>query len=177
MHDTTAPNAGAELPPLPAAALPERTRRFRGRAPVNDAPKMDRVTLDGREAVRVSLGGKRGEGRFVILDADVWDGLVVPMYGAGWGVNASGKGTPYVCRSVQCFADEARRGSKQRSHRAILRLHRVVAEPKPREVVLFRNGDTLDLRRANLECVTKAEAAKRRRLALPIGATAQHQQR
>ena len=171
MTDTTAQRTGASSPVPPSAVLPGRTRRFRGREAIENEPKVERITLDGRDAVRVPLGGKRGAGLFVLLDADVWFGRVVPLYGAGWGINASGKGQPYVCRSAQCLARAARRGSRQRGPRPILRLHRVVAEPKPGQVVVFRSGNTLDLRRANLECATRAELARRRRLALrPAGA-------
>ena len=142
-------------PPAHAAGIPaagaKRQRRYRGQKPVNPAPRVKLLLVDGRPVASVALGGKHGEGRHMLVDWDVWTTRIVPTYGSAWGVNISGQGSPYVVRSAQRFADDARRGSKQRGPRPILRLHRVIADPARGERVRFRSGDTLDLRQVNLE--------------------------
>ena len=167
LTDHATPPAHPAAPPI-AAAVSKPQRRYCGHKPINSAPRVMIMLMDGRLAARVALGGKDGEGRYMLVDWDVWANTIVPTYGAGWGVNLSHQGKPYVVRCVQVFAAEARQGSRQRGSRAILRLHRVIAKPPADHQVWFRNGDTLDMRLVNLEVVNVAEA-RRRRFALYPG--------
>ena len=151
-------------PPAQPAGIPaaraKPQRRYRGQKPVNPAPRITLVMMDGRPVARVALGGKRGEGRHMLVDWDVWTTRIVPTYGTAWGINLSGHGSPYVVRSAQCFAEDARRGSKQRGPRPFVRLHRVIAEPARGARVRFRSGNTLDLRQANLEATSEPDRAR-----------------
>jgi hypothetical protein len=143
-------------------ALPDATdtlrRRYLGRRRLNDNPKVETITRDGKPAVEVALSGRHGLGKKMVLDADVWP-FVRDDLGAAWSLCPNGNGNFYV--SGRRSVTHAATGQANSSPRA--GLSRLLADAKPGEVVVFLNADPLDLRLANLLRLPRLEAARWRR--------------
>jgi hypothetical protein len=110
--------------------------------------------------VTVALHGTYGRGKLVKVDAEDWE-RVDAAYGSVWSINFNGARTGFqVCRAHRAVADAARqRGAKPKAN-----LARLVAGAKGREqVVWYRDRDPLNLRRSNLEVISRAEHLARLR--------------
>ncbi|MBL6459599.1 hypothetical protein JMJ55_30320 [Belnapia sp. T6] len=108
--------------------------------------------------VEVGLSGAYGAGKQMILDAEDWD-VASAKYGSAWSLVSNGTGRDYV-RAGRA----ALRGAAQqpRSH-GNATLGRLLLDADPGEVVVYRNGNALDLSRPNLLKLSRAEAATWRR--------------
>jgi hypothetical protein len=138
-----------------AAALRINKRRQNGRAAL---PKTTEAHfLDGDKAAMGALHGTRGRGKFMLLDTRDWHDIKTTI-GDVWLLNSSGNGHEYVRRSAHAIGANAR----QPGARPTATLARIIMDAKRGEVVLYRDGNPLNLRRANLEVVTKSEATRRR---------------
>jgi hypothetical protein len=115
-----------------------------------------RLLADGKH-VAVSLFGARGEGREVILPAADWT-WIADRVSSRWVVNASGSG--YL--QIRCGSAKAATTALQPGERPTATLARVLTGAKRGEVVRYLDGNPFNLRRANLEVLSKAEAARRR---------------
>lgn len=120
-----------------------------------------RASDDGKSTF-VALHGTYGGGRWMCVDSDKWPALAA-QHGHGWILNANGdRGRYHVRRGGKALAAAAR----QPGARPTAALARLIMNAPRGYVVLYRDGDTLNLRCANLELVTRAEA-NRRNLAGP----------
>ncbi|MBX9701782.1 MAG: HNH endonuclease [Acetobacteraceae bacterium] len=147
----------AEPAPAPCATTEPKARQRRpfrrGKMP---ADVIATLLPDGR-TVRVALYGSLGAGKSFLMDAADWQ-WISPEYGPAWLLNANGDRTrAHVRRAGHAVAAAAR----QCGEKPVATLARIITGAGPGEVVLYRNGDTLDLRRVNLEVVSRAEAARR----------------
>ncbi|MBW6398659.1 HNH endonuclease [Roseomonas sp. HJA6] len=143
----------------PVAATTPRTvkRRQNGRAAL---PKQTEARLvDGGKSVMVALHGTRGRGKCMTLDARDWHHIKTTI-GDVWGINVSGTGLHF---QVRCGAARVAALAKQPGERPTATLARILMNAKRGEVVKYRDGNPLNLRRENLEVVSRAEAAARRR--------------
>lgn len=145
-----------------AVALPEMVRRAPRRylgkiaAPTDRGPEVREVMLDGADAVFVELSGRHGVGREMILDPADWD--ATRALTKWWTVCDNGGGNHYVGSGRAKF-----RGlTGQAAECPLLRLARALTGAERGKVVLFVNGNSLDLRRSNMEVVSRSEAARRR---------------
>lgn len=115
--------------------------------------KVQRFTEDGQQFVKVPLFGVLGAGKYMTLDESVWrEGLA-----AGWSpmfvmIKADKYGNEYV---GTCARPISSRGKFKP-------LARVIMGAERNERVMFRDGDSLNLRRRNLEKMTLAEFNRRR---------------
>ena len=130
---------------------PKRTRRGHKRAPMTGEPV---VTALPDNAVSVSLFGSRAAGRSMTLDADVWDD--VSRMTKRWVLNTNGRGLDYVRSGTRLSGSVAR----QPGDRPTATLARIILNARRREEVGYRNGNHLDLRRANLWLDHPQRAAK-----------------
>lgn len=147
----------ADAMSLPAfITSPSRRKRkaFR-RGRMDHAPTI--TTLPGG-AVSVSLYGSRAAGRAMILDADVWAD-VRDRLSERWTLNTNGRGRTYV-RSGQRRAAAI---AGQPGAKATASLGRIVAQAGRGDVVRYRDGNPLNLRRANLDVLAGADAQRFRR--------------
>lgn len=129
-------------------------RRFLGRREVNPEPIVTHAEIDGKPVAWVSLSGRHGIGKSMLLDAEAW-AEVSARYGAGWRLGGNSKGNFYIRAGRQQVLRVARQpGDDPRAT-----LSRILTNAAPGEVVVFKSGDTLDLRRSNLLKMTKAQAA------------------
>jgi hypothetical protein len=95
---------------------------------------------DGRLAVAVKLQGANANGEEMVVDEWEWPRIRL-AFGDVWGV--------LVNRGYRYVVAIGRHGG--------LRLARWIAGAKGGEVVSYRNGDSLDLRRSNLVVVAKEQ--------------------
>ncbi len=115
--------------------------------------KVRHYAEDGRQLVSVPLFGVSGEGKHMVLDADVWRS----GRETGWPLVFTAVKEPksrklYV---VTCRAPFSKRGVPRS-------LARIIMGAVSGEVVQFTNGDTLDLRLENLEKMSRIEFWRRR---------------
>ena len=137
------PGDGAET--HTPARKPHR-RRSNKPGPLNDHPHVSYLVMDGVQAVSVGLSGKHGTGRFMLLDASMWEEISA-AFGKRWIVERPNGGwLSYVVSGRQRPREAVEQNAKQR----VLSLARYVASAQRRQRVVYRNGDRLDLRRANL---------------------------
>lgn len=106
------------------------------------------IALASTPAVRVSVCGERGAGRFFLCDKHIWDQVSASL-GSRWQVvNQNGRDYLYSSSAA------ARRAAPLlRTKSSIVFLHRVVAAAiygAPPKNVFFRSNNTLDLRASNL---------------------------
>lgn len=97
------------------------------------------------ETVRVPLYGKHGEGHFMTLDEDDWQ-HAREAWGADWTLMPNGCGKAYVtsCRhSLAHLTDQPGSGDTAR-------LARLLMGAKRGDIVVYQDGDPLNLRRGNL---------------------------
>ena len=138
-----APDNGAETH---TPARKPRLRRSNKPGPLNDHPHVSHLLMDGIPAVTVGLSGKHGTGRFMLLDAFMWE-EVSTAFGDRWIVERPNGGW-------LCYVVSGRRKPstivRQNASERVLSLARYIAGAQPRQRVVWRNGDRLDLRRANL---------------------------
>lgn len=139
------------------SALPRarHKRRQSGRAALPKKTPVRRV--DGGASVVVALHGIHGRGWWMILDAGDWQRIKTTI-GDVWVLNCDGRRNYYVRRSARAIGANA----WQPGDCPTATLARILTEAPPGMVVLYRDGNPLNLRRANLEVVSKAEAARRR---------------
>ncbi len=117
-------------------------------------PAVRSADVDGdTPAVWVTVGGRQREGAEMLLDRADWE-RISSAYGGQWVANPQHDGR-------QCYVVSRRRiatAATPRTSKA--RLGRIIAEAQPGEVVLYANGNPLDLRRTNLVRLSWAEAHK-----------------
>ncbi|WP_431285467.1 hypothetical protein ACQW02_11955 [Humitalea sp. 24SJ18S-53] len=108
-----------------------------------------------KPTVQVPLHGKHGEGRFMTLDAEDW-ALAEAEWGAVWTLVPNGHGRDYVSsgrHSLGTLADQPGSGDTSR-------LSRLLMDASRGEVVVFHDGNPLNLCRGNLRVLGKSRAAK-----------------
>ena len=137
------PGDGAETH---TPARKPRRRRSNTPGPLNDHPKVSYLVIDGLPAACVGLSGKHGTGRFMLLDASMWEEISA-AFGKRWIVERPNGGWLSYVVSGRLKPREA---TQQNAAVRVLSLARYVAGAQPRQRVVYRNGDRLDLRRANL---------------------------
>jgi hypothetical protein len=98
-------------------------------------PRILRLNEGGRDLVRVELSNARG--LFATLDADDYERFVAAGHSTNWFLNGVGSS-----RYVRFNSPDVLGG--------IGTVARVITGTPHRHVVRYRNGDRLDLRRANL---------------------------
>lgn len=109
----------------------------------------------------VPLQGYMWKGKHAIIDADDWI-AVSAQFGPAWGANWNGARSSFqVCRAHRKVATAA--GQKGPHPKA--NLARIITGAPRGKVVLYRDGNPLNLRRSNLEVTTSAEARQRFRVA------------
>lgn len=146
----------ATVPTAPSTAPRIRKRRQNGRAAL---PKKTEARLvDGGRSVMVALHGTRGRGKWMVLDARDWQHIKSTI-GDVWGINVSGTGRHF---QVRCGAARVAGLAKQPGDRPTATLARILMNAKRGEVVRYRDGNALNLRRENLEVVSRVEAQRRR---------------
>ena len=130
-----------------------------------EVPTEQRIMIDGHPAVVVQLGGKFGAGKSFLVDAADWD-KVSGEYGAQWVfMSGSDKSAPlYVASGRRVPAAAA---SSKGGHAPVAILARLILGAEKTDLVFYRNGDSLDLRRRNLLCLDPEETANLRRF-LPV---------
>lgn len=127
------------------------TARTAERGKPDPYPTVSRVLADGSPALQVSLSGSESDGASFLIDPETW-GWVAREFGAAWRLNSNNN-------SGRLYVSSQRKLAGQRAHqncrcpKAILaRLIIGGGRPlQPRRAVAYKNGDTCDLRRVNLE--------------------------
>lgn len=112
-------------------------------------PVLNSLVVDGRLAVSVALCGRHGQGRCMVLEEIDWKRVKLVL-GERWNVGRTG-GFEYVT-GYSGKAGLAAGNSKG------LILARWLTHAEPGEVVLYRDGDAMNLVRANLVVVSRREA-------------------
>lgn len=99
-------------------------------------------------AVRVSVSGQRGTGRFFIIDRHIWE-RISPTLGSRWSLLVQG-GQEYLYSSS---ADARRAAPLLRTKSSIVFLHRIVAAAiygEAPKATFFKSANHLDLRAVNI---------------------------
>ena len=126
-------------PEKPRYSLPHRPRFASGE------PTVTAVTIDGVNAVRVSLCGTHGQGREMVLTAEDWAqaSAITPH----WFGNRPRRGG-----KVYVVAGNRQAEAVSRSHAGgrALYLSRVLVQPETHQQVYMRDGNALNLLRSNL---------------------------
>lgn len=141
-------------------ALPEVRKRkpskYKGkpkRGPVN----VQRFLEDGVERVRVPLFG-RGHGTSVVLDAANWDdGRDNQGWPECWTLGGAPNGQGHVVTGRKTVSGRAQ---QPRSRTPLAAMGRLIMDAQPGEAVRYLDGNTCNLRRANLIKLDR-EAAKK----------------
>lgn len=113
--------------------------------------------MENMEYVKISLVGKRGEGKYALVDGD-YDGEYFAQY--HWALLPNGYIARYGHR--EAITDE-KTGLVTGWDESFIYLHREVARPPKGMWVRFKNGNKLDCRSSNLEWVTPKETAASRK--------------
>lgn len=133
------------LAPLSASSLPPVAGPVPTPAPIADT-------------VLIPLHGKHGRGNFMRLNADDWT-LAEAAWGGAWALTPNGNGRSYVTACRRALYDLAdQRGSGHTS-----RLSRLLLGARRGEIVVFRDGDQLNLTRSNMELLNRKAAARWRK--------------
>ena len=156
--------AAAPMPPLKRKAA----RRVRSAPlPPPRPPQPRAVLLDGKPMMEVPLCGALGTGHVMVLDLLAW-GRVVSLMGAEWSLRPSGAHgvsvVSYRLRATKLIGQ--RDGSA-----AFVVLARWLAGAEEGQVATFVNGNSLDLRRANLRLEDRGEHWNRHRVRLDSAET------
>lgn len=126
----------------------------RRRKPFKVGPMVEPVaTPAGADTYYVALSGTHGAGLHMTVDRDDWE-HARRTWGGRWIIHAVGG-----CRYVASGRRQATASVKQNASCPLAYLARLLMAAKPGETVIFRNGDTLDLRRSNLAVLDEAAAA------------------
>jgi hypothetical protein len=141
-------------------ALPEARKRRRskyGKNPKSGPVKVERFLEDGVGMVRVSLFG-RGFGQHMDLAAADWDdGRENEGWPECWVLRSNGQGSPpYVVSGKRCVGKHA----KQRSGVPVAYMARLLLDAQTGEVVIYLDGNPLNLRRSNLLKLDRKAAAQ-----------------
>lgn len=112
---------------------------------------------DDPSVVRVPLFGKHGDGFYMTLDASEWP-RVQEEWGSVWVLIPNGNGRNYVSAHLRHLDTVDQPGSGDTA-----RLGRLLVGARRGEVVIFQDGDTLNLRRSNLLLLDQEAARKWRR--------------
>ena len=99
---------------------------------------------DNKPTVRVPLVGKYGAGLVMVLHNEDWR-AIREAWGERWAVQPDKKGKPYVASN-----DKVAGLSRILAHRMVGAV--------PGDLVRYRDGDTLNLRRTNLEHLAAVDA-------------------
>lgn len=149
----------------PAVVVPELVQRAPRRhlghviAPADRGPEVREAVLDGATAVYVELTGRHGKGREMLLDLADW--TMAQRLTAWWTVCTNSKGNLHVGSGKRGLP--ALLGKPSSAHPRTA-LARVLTDAGQGQVVWFTNGSAFDLRRTNMELVSRAEALHRVRL-------------
>jgi hypothetical protein len=133
------------------------------KAPIRGAPEARRVTVDGQRAVAAKLSGKLGDGWEALLDPEVYEELARTV-GGSWFLQG-----PSVPQAFVAVANAAARNAVGSKSNAVP-LARLIAqrdEPIAGKLVIHLNALHLDLRRANLRVLDRADG-ERFRGAMPL---------
>lgn len=117
-----------------------------GRPPVVSVP-----TLNGygdNDARIVYLTGKHSQGHFALVSAADYPRVIQRC----WSYNQDGYAMGYYLK-----------GEERATHSSLIALHRFIVQPAPGLVVDHINSNKLDNRRCNLQAVTPADNARKRR--------------
>lgn len=151
-----------ELASAASAAVPARAKRKRRATPPARLPQKTAVRiLDGGAAMAVALHGTYGRGKEMILDGCDWHHIRTTVSDV-WLLNANGTRTRWY---VRCGATRLAAVAKQHGERPTATLARILTGAGRGEVVIYLDGDAMNLRRANLEVITRAEQMRRRAIA------------
>ena len=126
-------------------------------------PPVQALNEDGKWFSRVPLSGQYGAGQWMTLDADAWDS-VNRLFGRDWYLSPSkywkGKAISFRVRTGRREPNE--RCIAAHFPNGVITLSRwLVNATKPQQQVTYRDGDYLNLRRANLAIrVTPTASAK-----------------
>jgi hypothetical protein len=140
------PTEVASLAAAPCCPLPELLP-----APP-DAPP------DSVQAVHVPLGGAHGAGRFMVLDAEDWR-HVSRTWGCRWFLTMRPGGREYVVGTPP---------KRLRGDWPSVMLARLITSARRGELVQHRDGDALNLRRANLRLLDHEAARQWRRAQMAL---------
>lgn len=116
-------------------------------------PERHSLIVGGRLAVAVNLMGALGRGKQMVLDVSVWERVKLVL-GADWRWKPNGFGGGYVVttrKQATAYADG----------QPLMILARYVALARDGNLVTYRDGDTLNLTRGNLELVSRKELGAR----------------
>lgn len=116
-------------------------------------PERHSLIVGGRLAVAVNLTGALGRGKQMVLDVFVWERVKLVL-GPDWCWKLNGSGSGYVVttrKQATAYADG----------QPILILARHIALAGHGDLVAYRDGDTLNLTRGNLELVSRKELGAR----------------
>ncbi len=154
-HETTSPTPDADILDDLVGTLGGRTRRNLGRLMPDHEPK---VTItedaDGTMIAHVELFGRHGVRKQMRLLADDWANLSA-LFGTQWVVMPGGSRGSFVVTSGR---SQATGGGKGR-----VTVARLLSRAEPKQVVVYRDGSFLNLRRSNLVTLSQFEALQLRR--------------
>ena len=151
------PDAGS-VPSEDAEPVLTPRRKKRWRMPDMTAPVVVTDHNEEGSEVRVSLYGKHGRGREMILEREVWDDVKTQFTERWIVLRPNGSGLLYVASGRWTVRHTARVPGEV----PVLPLARYVAGAPRGKVVVYRNGNSLDLRRENLEIISRTEQTRRR---------------
>ena len=126
--------------------------RLPTRRDLENRPRFRQLYLDGRWAVQVPLYGAYGEGHVMVVDLDTWN-HVERRFGHEWTLTPTHfDGAKPVNFSVRTTRAGALANSiKEHWPGGTITLARwIMGATKPEQRVCFRDGDSTNLRRANL---------------------------
>ena len=116
-------------------------------------PERHSLIVGGRLAIAVNLMGALGRGKQMVLDVFVWERIKLVL-GADWCWRSNGFGGGYVVTT-------RKRATAYADGQPILILARHIALAGHGDLVTYRDGDTLNLTRGNLELVSRKELGAR----------------
>ena len=146
---------------VPASALTSKLRaprRYLGHipTPTDRGPTVRHETLDGQPCMYVELAGRHGQGREMLLsEEDAARALAITPW---WTVGSDTSGNLFIGSGKSNLHTPT--GQAPTSSPFTV-LARVLAGAGKGRVVWFANGDTFDLRAANLEVISRSEASSR----------------
>jgi len=111
-------------------------------------------TSDATFPVRIPLRGKAGDGRFATLDAADWQ-HVRETWGDVWTLRSNGFGKDYVSSRRAILRPLT---GQPASHNVVARLARLLLGAQRGDIVVYLDGDTLNLTRRNLSLLKRRKA-------------------
>jgi hypothetical protein len=136
-------------------ATARRTRRNLGHVKAPEHPPVVlHGTVDGDPVVWVELSGRHGRGKMMTLDAADWP--PVERVSPWWTVGVNGTAQyPFVTSGKHRMALYAGQAADSSPNLPLARF--LTGTSDPRMVVWYRDRNPFNLRRSNLEVITKAE--------------------